>query len=149
LNFSGASQDRLQPPAVVAPAPAAPSAVVQPPQSNSGPASSIARPAVNPSLPPAIASPSVLLEVSPEVPQAIREKIRGRVLVTVRVLVDPAGDVIGALMENPGPSKYFARLSGNAAREWKFAPASNRAPRVWLLTFAFTRDGVTARATAV
>jgi outer membrane biosynthesis protein TonB len=64
----------------------------------------------------------------------------------VRVLVDPAGNVIGALLENPGPSKYFARLADNASREWQFAPTDNEGARVWLVRFEFTSGGVAARA---
>jgi hypothetical protein len=64
------------------------------------------------------------------------------------VLVDPAGNVAGVLPENPGSSKYFARLADNAAREWRFGETDKQSARVWLLRFAFTRDGVTARATA-
>jgi outer membrane biosynthesis protein TonB len=67
----------------------------------------------------------------------------------VRVLVDPAGSVIGALPENPGPSKYFARLADQAAREWKFVPADQQATRVWLVRFRFTRDGITTQVTAM
>jgi hypothetical protein len=91
----------------------------------------------------------VLHEVSPDVPQAVRDKIQGHIYVTLRVLVDPAGDVFGELVENPGPSKHFARLAGDAAREWKFAPTDIQGARVWLLRFDFSRDGVTARATAM
>ena len=67
----------------------------------------------------------------------------------MRVLVDPAGNVIGTLMENPGPSKYFARLADKAAAEWKFVPTDKQASRVWLVRFAFSRDGITTRTTAV
>lgn len=86
-------------------------------------------------------------EVTPTVPEKIQNTIQGRIYVTVRVLVDPAGDVTAALMEKPGPSKYFARLADNAAREWKFAPSEEDGDRVWLLSFRFTRDDVTVRAT--
>jgi hypothetical protein len=62
--------------------------------------------------------------------------------------VDPSGSVAAVLPENPGPSKYFARLADNAAREWRFAETDKQSARVWLLRFQFTRDGVSARATA-
>jgi hypothetical protein len=52
-------------------------------------------------------------------------------------------------LEKPGPSKYFARLADRSAKEWKFVPTENRGARVWLLRFAFSRDGVTVRTTAV
>lgn len=150
---SGTSQADLQP--RVAPtlaptlAPVAPSTNIAPAQSSSGFSSPVARPADMPSPPPAATSPSIALQVTPDVPPAILDKIRGRILVTVRVLVAPSGNVIGALMENPGPSRYFARLADEAAREWKFAAADDQADRVWLLRFAFTRGGVTAHATVV
>jgi hypothetical protein len=75
-------------------------------------------------------------------------KIRGHVNVAVRVLVDPSGNVVGEFFENPGPSRYFARLAGDAAGPWTFAPTDQRAFRVWLLRFEFTRDGATVRAVA-
>jgi TonB family protein len=136
LRGSGNAEAELQPTIVLPPAPvAAPviAKVVETPQ---------------PALPPPTTSLTVLNEVMPDVPPAIQAKIRGRVYVTVRLLVDPAGDVIGVLMDNPGPSKYFARLADNAAREWQFAPADDQGPRVWLVRFQFTRDGVATRVTA-
>jgi outer membrane biosynthesis protein TonB len=89
----------------------------------------------------------VLHEVIPDIAHAIRGKIRGHINVRVRVLVDPSGEVVGQFLESPGPSRYFARLAGDAAGEWKFAPAEGRGPRVWLLYFEFTRAGATAHAT--
>jgi serine/threonine protein kinase len=86
---------------------------------------------------------SVLHEKLPDVTRAISEKIRGHVTVTVRVLVDPAGNVVGEFFENAGPSRYFARLAGDAAGEWKFVPTEERGSRVWMLRFEFTRAGVT------
>jgi TonB family protein len=139
LRLANTSQTDLQLPAIPAPAPAAPSAAAQP----------VSQPPVEPAPAPTAASPSVLLEAKPEVPRAILDKIQGRVLVTVRVLVDPSGNVIGALLEDPGSSKYFARVANEAAREWKFVAADSRVPRVWLLRFAFTREGVTTRVIAV
>jgi hypothetical protein len=64
------------------------------------------------------------------------------------VLVDPSGNVVGEFLENPGPSRYFARIAGDAAGEWKFAPADTQGSRVWLLRFEFTRGGATVDATA-
>jgi hypothetical protein len=90
---------------------------------------------------------AVLYEAKPNVPQDISDKIRDPIDVTLRVLVDASGDVMGALMENPGRNKSLAKLADNAAREWKFAETEQEDPRVWLLRFEFTRDGVTASAT--
>lgn len=89
---------------------------------------------------------AVLYEAKPNVPQDISDKIRDPIDVTLRVLVDASGDVMGALMENPGRNKSLARLADTAAREWKFAETEQEDPRVWLLRFEFTRDGVTASA---
>jgi outer membrane biosynthesis protein TonB len=90
----------------------------------------------------------VLHEVIPDVSQDILNKIRGHIDVTVRVLVDPSGDVVGEFLERPGPSRYFARVAGDAAVEWKFAPADTKGARVWLLRFEFTGSGATVEASA-
>jgi hypothetical protein len=118
-------------------------------ESNSGAlASSVSRLLDKPSLVPPATSLSVLHEVSPDVSQVIRAKIRGHIHVTVRVLVDPPGNVVGEFLENPGVSRYFARLASEAAGQWKFASAGDRGSRVWLLRFEFTRGGATVNATA-
>jgi TonB family protein len=88
----------------------------------------------------------VLHEEIPTVPLAARQTIHGRVKVTVRVTVDKAGNVISDVLENPGPSKYFARLAGVAASKWKFAPAEGHTSRQWLVRFEFSRDGTSAQA---
>jgi TonB family protein len=79
-------------------------------------------------------------QVVPDVPQSARDTIRGAVRVTVRVAVDPSGNVTGATLDSPGPSKYFADLALRAARSWKF-----RSPEIdgrsvaseWILRFQF------------
>jgi hypothetical protein len=97
---------------------------------------------------PAIAPGFVLHQEIPEVSRVILGKIRGHVNVTVRVLIDPSGNVVGEFFENPGPSRYFARIAGDAAVAWKFAPTDERGSRVWLLRFEFTRAGAVVRAVA-
>jgi hypothetical protein len=89
---------------------------------------------------------SVLHQQLPDIPRTIREKIRGHVNVSVRVLVDPTGNVVGEFFESAGPSRYFARQAGDAATEWKFVPTDGHGPRVWMLKFEFTRAGTTVRA---
>ena len=84
----------------------------------------------------------------PAVPPDILMKIHGHVNVRVRVLVDPAGDVVGQFLESAGPSRYFARVAGDAAGGWKFAPEEGRGSRVWLLQFEFTPDGINTLASA-
>ena len=121
---------------------AAPTATVPAPA-----ASPAYRPPAQPSLPLATASPAILHQETPDVPHAISERIRGHVKVTVRVLVDPNGKVVGEFMENAGPSRYFARLASDAAGQWQFIETDNRNPRVWLLRFEFTRGGTAIQAT--
>jgi serine/threonine protein kinase len=95
---------------------------------------------------PKPASSSVLHQEIPLVPRSARDSIRGRIKVTVRVAVDRSGHVVSETLENPGASKYFARLAGAAARKWQFAPDANAPSRVWLLRFEFTRGGTTGHA---
>ncbi len=44
------------------------------------------------------------------------ETIRGTVRVSVRVIVDAEGKVVAATSEDPGPSRYFERLSSKRRR---------------------------------
>jgi TonB family protein len=94
------------------------------------------------------ASPSVLHEEIPDVPRSARGTIHGRIKVAVRVTVDSSGSVTDAVVDNPGSSKYFARLATEAARKWKFAPAETQDSRKWLLRFEFTRGGASGHASA-
>ncbi|HEY0340087.1 MAG TPA: TonB family protein [Steroidobacteraceae bacterium] len=91
-------------------------------------------------------SPGVLHQEIPNVSSRSRQTIHGRVRVSVRVTVDKSGTVTGDVLENPGPSKYFARVAGEAASKWKFVPADGQATRQWLIRFEFSRDGVKAHA---
>lgn len=86
----------------------------------------------------------VLHKVLPDVPRKARETIQGKVRVSVRVRVAPSGNVAGATLESPGPSKYFAELALQAARRWKFVPAKADGREIasgWLLRFEFGRTG--------
>ena len=145
------SQADSQPPAVpesAVPETVAPSAVANAAESNPEVASPVSGPSEQAAAaPPQANSLGVLHEVMPDVPRAIGDKIRGHVKVTVRVLVDPTGNVVGQLVESRGPSRYFARVAGDAAADWKFAP-DTRDSRVWLSHFEFTRGGVTVHTTA-
>jgi TonB family protein len=132
----------LVPPKVtMAPAPAKSSGSMRPHSSNSSHPPGRSRQS------PANGSSPVLHEEIPNVPRSARSTIHGHVKVAVRVTVDGAGNVISQRLENPGPSKYFARLASEAARKWKFAAADNQRSREWLLQFEFTRDGATGQAT--
>lgn len=99
-------------------------------------------------LPRPYAPPSAINEVTPEVPQSALDTISGTVRVSVRVTVDNAGTVVDAAADNPGPSRYFERLSVAASKKWTFTPASSEEQRTMLVKFSFTREGVTAQASA-
>jgi hypothetical protein len=151
VRYSDPSQADQQTFVVTDDTPAPPPPVVaKAPEPIVEPAEPVALAATEESVIPEEATPSgVLYEAKPVIPQDISDKIRDPIDVTLRVLVDSSGDVVGALMEDPGPSKYksLARLADEAAREWKFAETEQEDARVWLLRFEFSREGVTAQAT--
>lgn len=87
----------------------------------------------------------VLQQVLPDVPQTARDTIRGTVRVSVRVHVDPSGSVVGATLDSPGPSKYFADLAMRAARRWEFVPPKVDGSDVsseWSLRFEFAQTAI-------
>jgi TonB family protein len=127
----------------------------QPAAGTAQPASQQVASAPPAALPPKVSAPlasaqngSVVHEEIPIVPRSARETIQGHVKVAVRVSVDRSGNVIDTLLQNPGPSRYFARLAREAAEKWKFAPAENEESREWLIRFEFGRGGTTGHATA-
>lgn len=89
--------------------------------------------------------PAAIHETLPDPSQGALQTIRGTVRVSVRVTIDEHGNVIAAVPEDAGPSRYFERLSVEAARQWVFTPADHAARRTALLRFHFTREGTTAR----
>jgi TonB family protein len=89
---------------------------------------------------------AVVHQEIPAVSARARASIRGTIKVTVRVTVDRSGRVIAQAVENRVSSKYFARVAGEAARKWRFAPGSEES-RQWLLQFEFTRGATAAHAT--
>jgi TonB family protein len=95
---------------------------------------------------PAVAPNSAINEVIPDVSPRARQTIRGTIRVSVRVIVAKDGTVVAATADEPGPSRYFERLSLEAARKWTFAPANREQQRVVLVRFYFKRSGTTARA---
>jgi TonB family protein len=126
------------------------------------PAPTAAAPAVRSELPPQPSpqtgpavqqqpapSPSPTNEVIPDVPRSARDTIRGTIRVSIRVIVDKDGKVLAATADEPGPSRYFERLSVEAARKWTFAPIAAEQQRVMLVRFYFKRSGTTARASPV
>ena len=82
----------------------------------------------------------------PNVPPAASDTIWGTVRVRVRVNVDPSGNVVSADFDSPGPSSYFAGLSMDAARQWKFRPSGASASSDWLIRFHYTKGETTATA---
>lgn len=96
----------------------------------------------NPVTRPATANPAaeVLHQVLPDVSAAARRTIRGKVRVQVRATVDDSGHVSDARAESQN-SRYFARLSLEAARKWQFTAG----PGEWALHFEFTTSGTTVR----
>jgi len=86
---------------------------------------------------------SVVDQVVPDVPGTARDSIQGTVRVTVRVAVDPSGNVSRATLDSSGPSKYFAGLALQASRRWRFTPPQvdgRNIPSEWILRFQFARD---------
>lgn len=84
----------------------------------------------------------VLNQILPEVSQKARDTIQGRVRVSVKVHVDSSGNLAGAELDSPGPSKYFAGLALQAARQWEFAPAKVAGSNVstdWIVRFEFSQ----------
>jgi len=114
-----------------APAPAALTSVANPPRVESTP-----KPAAG-----SVAQGEVLNQVMPEVSPGALATIRGTVRVTVKLHIDPAGNVSSAELFSPGPSKYFADQALQAAHRWDFAPAKVDGHAVasdWLVRFEFT-----------
>jgi hypothetical protein len=91
------------------------------------------------------AAEAVVHEEIPSISRRAQASIRGTIKVTFRVTVDRAGTVIGQSPENRGSSKYFTRVSGEAAKKWLFV-ADSRDSRQWLLQFEFTRSGTSVHA---
>ncbi|HEY1206147.1 MAG: TonB family protein [Bryobacteraceae bacterium] len=124
--------------------------LVETPRAEQSPAAAVPAPPPAPEEPntsaPALASGGVLRRVLPEVLPAAQRSIRGKVKVSVKIRVDPAGGVADAELASPGPSRYFAGKSLEAARKWAFTPSG---PNEWLLHFEFDRGGIRVSPEAV
>jgi TonB family protein len=90
------------------------------------------------------ATPLPINQVIPDVPQSALQTIRGTVRVTVQVSIDKAGAVLAVTSKVPGPSRYFERLSVEAARKWTFTPSAADEERTMMIRFHYTREGATA-----
>jgi TonB family protein len=87
----------------------------------------------------------VVNRVIPTMLDAAQRSIRGRVRVGVRVMVDAAGNVTYAAVQDPSKSSYFNRIALDAAQQWKFASGS--VGGTWNVQFEFRQDGIDAQAT--
>jgi outer membrane biosynthesis protein TonB len=80
----------------------------------------------------------VVKQFLPDASQKARDTIRGTVRINVKVHVDESGRVTEAGFDAPGPSRYFADRTLEAARLWLFAPAKmdgHNVPSEWVLRF--------------
>jgi serine/threonine protein kinase len=92
------------------------------------------------------ASPLALHAVIPEISESARRTIIGHIKVWVRVIVDQDGSVYAATADRAGPSRYFQRLSVEAAKNWTFPPTNIQSRRLMQIRFDFSRDETTGRA---
>ena len=93
---------------------------------------------------PSAARAEVLEQVLPDASAKALATIHGVVRVSVRVRVDPTGNVSEAALDSAGPSKYFADLALQAARRWQFTSpevGGHSVPSEWLIRFHFTPSG--------
>lgn len=112
-------------------------------QTQSTPATHSAAPATTTPQPAPVESNAVVRRVLPMASAGALRTIQGHIKVRMRLTVDGSGNVSDARFTSPGPSKYFSRLSMDAAKQWKFTPATDNA-RQWNVLFEFTRRGVEA-----
>jgi TonB family protein len=124
-------------------------ATVTAPATNASPTPA-SQPAAAPSTttPNSASSPgAVLHQALPEVSKSARNTITGTVKVNVRIEVDASGKVANARLASKPMSKYFDRLSLEAAERWEFTPAEKDGQPIastWLLHFRFRRTSTQA-----
>jgi TonB family protein len=118
-------------------------AVSAPPVTSAAPVASASEPAVSPKTSAGAVIPGEILDqVLPDVPQAARDTIYGKVRVSVKISVDSSGNITSVDLESPGPSQYFADQALAAARRWEFAPAKVDGRNVsteWIVRFEFSQ----------
>ncbi len=85
-------------------------------------------------------NPAVINQILPDIVPSAMKTINGTLRVSVELTVGANGLVTGATLQSPGPSKYFAAKSLEAAGHWKFKPAS--APSNWTLEFLYKQNGI-------
>jgi protein TonB len=84
-------------------------------------------------------NPAILNQILPDIVPSALKTINGTLRVSVEITVGADGKVTDATLASPGPSKYFAAKSLEAARQWKFRPAQ---AGNWTLEFQYTRGGI-------
>ncbi len=84
-------------------------------------------------------NPAVVNQILPDIVPSAMKTINGTLRVSVALTVGAGGLVADATLTSPGPSKYFASKSLEAARHWKFKPA---AAGSWTLEFQYTQRGI-------
>ena len=112
-------------------------------QQNAAVDTSATPPSVAKNLQNGIVKGDVAERVMPDVSRNARNTIEGKIRVNVAVQVDDTGAVSAATLERSGPSKYFARMALESARQWKFQPAQVDGKPVaskWILRYRFGRD---------
>lgn len=85
---------------------------------------------------------SIVRQVLPDVSQNARNTITGKIRIVARVEVDARGKVTRARLTTPGPSRYFARQTMQAAERWQFSPPvvnSQPVASIWSITFRISR----------
>jgi TonB family protein len=84
-------------------------------------------------------------QILPDIIPSALKTINGTLRVTVQLEVDANGAVTSVALLWPGPSKYFAGKSLEAARHWKFKPAQvdgQAGPSTWTLEFQYKQSGI-------
>ena len=129
-------------PPASAPAPVAASAPVAAPAPPPQPEAKVDQ---TPAPTSATVNHGVINQILPDIIPSAMRTIKGTVKVSVGLSVDANGKVTDATLESPGPSKYFASKSLEAARHWKFKPAQvdgNAAPSTWTVEFQYKQSGI-------
>jgi serine/threonine protein kinase len=131
---AAAVQPVTQPEIPTPPPEAPPTRAVQP-----DPPKPVQPPKPEPLPPSRPASPQDVVEqVVPDIPAKVRDGIRGRVRVVVKVRTNPDGSVTEAAVQSSS-SRFFSGITQHAAERWKFQPAGE--PRDWILRFEFLKTG--------
>lgn len=84
-------------------------------------------------------NPAIVSQILPDIVPSAMKTINGTLRVSVAITVGADGLVTDATLTSPGPSKYFASKSLEAARHWKFKPD---AAGGWTLEFQYKQNGI-------